>query len=121
MNWALPLKLSSSLEDDVTRVPLQKTNEQIASDLAIALTSNIPLLAQGKAKHWRANTAAIHGFAARYYLYKNDIKKARSYADKAREEYPVLANYNTEMRYGLEESIILNGGTTEASVFTAIF
>ena len=94
----LPIKRSTSYEESAVRVSLKETYQFIESDLTEALKCITPLVQDGKNKHWRANTAAVHAFAARYYLHKEDYEQALYYADEVLKEYDVLVDYNTEMR-----------------------
>ncbi len=91
------------------RGTLADTYAQIESDLTQALTTTVPLLQNGVARNWRANKAAVNGFAARFYLNKNDYAKALQYANAALGEYSVLVDYNTDMRYGNPSTVNVNG------------
>jgi hypothetical protein len=55
--------------------------------------------ANGKNRTWRATTASVNAFAARYYLYRGDLAQAKSYAEKALAEYSTLGDYNTTMSF----------------------
>ncbi|HEY0677850.1 MAG TPA: RagB/SusD family nutrient uptake outer membrane protein [Chitinophagaceae bacterium] len=114
----LPIKLSTSFQESFARQPLSKVYEQIEADLAEALKTTVPLVQSGKARHWRANKAAVNGFAARYWLSRHDYAKAVDFANKALAEYSVLVDYNTEMRYGNPQTLTLNSGTPQQSSFT---
>ncbi|MBO9632335.1 MAG: RagB/SusD family nutrient uptake outer membrane protein [Chitinophagaceae bacterium] len=93
----LPLKKSNSYEESAARSTLEQTYQFIESDLQEALKCTTPLVNGGKNIHWRANTAAVNGFAARFYLNLNDYEKALKYANEALKEWNVLVDYNTEM------------------------
>ena len=93
----IPLKRSTSFEESSARATLEATYSFIESELQEALKCTAPLVQEGTPKHWRANTAAINGFAARFYLNCNDYEQALHYAEEALEEYDVLVDYNTEM------------------------
>lgn len=95
----LPLKLSTSFEEDLTRAPLYRIYELIESDLAEALKTTRPLSEGGVSQSWRANTAGVNAFAARYYLHRNDYEQAEKYATLSLNAYDVLVDYNTEMGY----------------------
>jgi hypothetical protein len=110
----LPLKSSTSFEEPLERQPLEKVYQQIETDLAEALKVTVSLTQSGKPRHWRASKAGVNGFAARYYLNRNDNAKAITYANAALADYNVLVDYNTEMKYGKDQSITINSGTPTA-------
>jgi hypothetical protein len=116
----LPIKKSTSFEEDLTRKSLEETYNFIESDLQEALKINKPLVVSGRPEHWRANTAAVNGFAARYYLNRNNYAEALKYANLALGEYSVLNDYNlpSVMSYGTNQNITINAGTPAQSVFT---
>ncbi len=116
----LPIKQSTSFEEDLARKSLEETYKFIESDLAEALKINKPLVANGRVEHWRSNTAAVNGFAARYYLNRNNYTEALKYANLALAEYSVLNDYNStaDMNYGTNQNVTINGGTPSQSVFT---
>lgn len=114
----LPIKLTINFEESVERQPLQKIYDQIESDLAAALTTSVPLVQNGVARHWRANKAGANGFAARYWLNRLDYSKALQYANAALAEYSTLVDYNTDMKYGNPQTLTLNSGTPQQSSFT---
>lgn len=93
----IPLKRSTSFEESSARATLEATYSFIESELQEALKCTTPLMQEGTPEHWRANTAAINGFAARFYLNCNDYEQALHYAEEALKEYDVLVDYNTEM------------------------
>ncbi|MFZ9207327.1 MAG: RagB/SusD family nutrient uptake outer membrane protein [Sediminibacterium sp.] len=98
----LPSKKLTSFEEDLTRQTLEQTYKDIEADLQEALKINKPLIVGGRPEHWRSNTAAVNGFAARYYLNRNNYTEALKYANLALNEYNALVDYNnpTEMYYG---------------------
>ncbi len=114
----VPIKTGISFELPVERQPLEKVYQQIESDLAEAMKSPVLLVQNGKARHWRANKAGINGFAARYYLNRNNYAEALKYADAALKEYNTLVDYNTEMRYGRDQTITIDAGTPNAKTVT---
>lgn len=114
----IPLKLSTSFEESFARQPLQKVYEQIESDLAEALKINVPLVQNGKPRHWRANKAAVNGFAARYYLNRFNYTKALEHANASLAEYSTLVDYNTEMRNGNPQTVTINSGTPQQETVT---
>ncbi len=114
----LPLKQTTSFEEPVKRSKLSEVYDLIEADLKEALKLNVPLVQNGKARNWRANTAAVNGFAARYYLQHNNYTEALNYANKALEAYNTLVDYNTEMRYGKSVTVTIDGGTPDAKTVT---
>lgn len=112
----LPLKLTIAFDEPVARAPLSKVYEQIEADLAEAMKIKMPLIQNGKPRHWRANTAAVNGFAARYYLAMNKYTDALKYANQALQEYSMLVDYNTQMRYGRDEVVTINPGPNAQTV-----
>jgi len=112
----LPLKLTIAFDEPVARAPLSKVYEQIEADLTEAMAVRLPLIQNGKPRHWRANTAAVNGFAARYYLARNQYTDALKYANLALQEYSTLVDYNTQMRYGHDKVLTINSGANAQSV-----
>lgn len=108
----LPIKKSTSFEEDLTRVSLEETYAFIEADLQEALKINKPLVVGGRPEHWRSNTAAVNGFAARYYLNRNNYTEALKYANLALAEYSTLVDYNNpaEMYYGSPATFSVTGG-----------
>jgi len=96
----LPIKQATSFEENIARATLEETYAYIEADLQEALTLTKTFGQVNNLNNsWRASTAAVNAFAARYYLALNDNVKAQSYAQKALDEYDVLRNYNTDMYY----------------------
>lgn len=114
----LPLKLSISFDEPAARQPLSNVYDLIEADLAKALKTTVPLVQNGVARHWRANKAAVNGFAARYWLNRGNYQKANEYADTALAEYNRLVDYNTEMRNGNPGTVIINAGTAQQQTVT---
>lgn len=117
----LPIKTSTSFEQPVERQPLEAVYALIEADLAAALTISLPLVQNGTPRHWRANTAGVHGFAARYYLSLTNYQSALQHAEAALAEYDALVDYNTEMRYGRDVTVNINTGTPAAETVTLKF
>ncbi len=117
----LPIKNSTSFDEPTARRPLAEVYQLIESDLAEAQKITVPLIQSGIARHWRANTAAINGFAARYYLIRNNYQLALDYANKALAEYSTLVDYNKDMRYGRSSTVNINTGTPDAKTVTLEF
>ncbi|SEW35122.1 RagB/SusD family nutrient uptake outer membrane protein [Chitinophaga arvensicola] len=114
----LPLKVGTGFEEPVVRQPLEKVYELIESDLAEALKTPVILSATGTPRHWRASKAGVNGFAARYYLNRNNYTEALKYANAALAEYSQLVDYNTEMKYGIDGKVTINAGTPTAQTVT---
>lgn len=109
------LKQSTSFEEPMVRASLEKTYRMIESDLAEALKIDVGLTTvNGKYKMWRGNKPAVYGFAARYYLFRNNYTEALKYADMALQEHGELVDYNTEMHfYENKDEIVINIGTPD--------
>lgn len=103
------------------RSTLAATYAQIASDLAQAQKTTVSLVQNGVVRHWRANTAGVNGFSARYYLNLNDYTNALKYANAALAEYSTLVDYNTGMSYGISSTVAINSGTPNAKTVTLQF
>lgn len=96
----MTLKNSTSFEELAARATLEETYNYIEENLEAALgITNDMTIVNNKYTHWRANKAAVNGFAARYWLQRGDYDKAFQYATTALESHNVLVNYNTDMRY----------------------
>ena len=108
----LPIKRSTSYEENVARVSLEETYNFIESDILEAL--KVKTSAKGK-RNWRGNIAAANGFAARFYLSKGDYKQALNYANAALDDYNVLVNYNVDMSTTTLD-ITINGSTIPQTV-----
>ena len=105
------------------RATLEKTYEQIESDLSVALQMTAELtMVNGKYKIRRASRPAVLAFTARYWLFRNDYEQAESYADAALELHNELVDYNTEMRYSNQKTTYtINSGTSEEEVVEVLF
>lgn len=114
----LPIKTSTSFEEPIERQSLEKVYQQIEADLAEALKTPVSLIQSGRPRHWRASKAGVNGFAARYYLNRNNYAKAIEHANAALSDYNVLVDYNTEMHYGRDGSVSINSGTPQAQTVT---
>lgn len=91
----LPLKQTTSFEESVARANLADTWSFIESDLQAALSGiTVPLVSGGKRRVWRGTTAAVHAFAARYYLYRGDYANALAQVEAVLEETSTLKDYN---------------------------
>ncbi|MGE7774199.1 RagB/SusD family nutrient uptake outer membrane protein [Chitinophaga sp. NPDC101104] len=109
----VPIKLSIRFDEPMERASLEKVYQRIEADLAEALKIKLPLVQNGVARHWRANSAAVNGFAARYYLTRGNYAEALKFAENALNEYSTLVDYNTGMRYGRSQSLVVNPGTPD--------
>ena len=106
----LPLKTSTSFEEDLTRASLAKTYEFIEADLAEALKITDPIIKNGRFTSWRANIAGVNAFAARYYLMRGNYALAEQHATTSLNAYSELVNYNTEV--GFSSALPLNFPST---------
>lgn len=75
----LPLKQSTSYEEDVTRATLQETYDQIERDLEEALKTSQATIT----KRWRVSQPAVKAMLARFYLFTQQYDKAADYARQA--------------------------------------
>lgn len=109
---------TTSFEDASTRANLADTWAAIDADLQEALKITVPFKgANDRNLTWRATTASVNAFAARYYLYRGDLAQAESYAKKALAEYSTLGNYNETMSYAQSTlSYNINGSTNPEKV-----
>ncbi len=107
----LPLKTSTSFEEDLVRQPLEKVYQFIEADLKEALKITNSMVVSGVARHWRGSKEAANGFAARYYLHRNNYTEALKHANAALQGYSTLVDYNTEMKYGNDQVVSINPGT----------
>ena len=95
----LPLKISTSFEEDLTRASLAKTYEFIEADLTEALKITDPIIKSGRFTSWRANVAGVNAFAARYYLMRGNYPLAEQYATTSLNAYNTLVDFNSEMSF----------------------
>jgi hypothetical protein len=116
----LPIKTTPDYEISA-RATLAATYQQIEADLNEALKSTVPLIQNGVAIHWRASTAGVNGFAARYYLNRNDYINALKYANASLAEYSTLVDYNTGMTFGTSTTVGIDAGTPNAKTVTINF
>lgn len=114
----LPLKKSTSFEESMARASLEDTYKFIEADIQEALKCTKPLVKDGVAEHWRASTAGVNGFLARYYLNQNNYTEALNYANNALGEYSALVDYNTEMRYGNDGTETIDKNTPQEQSVT---
>ena len=114
------LKSSTYFDESVKRATLKQTYDFIETDLAEALKIETPLKKIGTTGRYntiRANKAAVNGFAARYYLYRNDYANALKYAEIALQAHNELVDYNTEMRYMDSKTTVTINGKDETVEF----
>ncbi len=116
----LPIKQTTSFDESIERATLEETYSLIESDLmeALKITSAFDQV-NGLNNSWRASTAAVNAFAARYYLAMNDYTAAQNYAQEALDEYDQLRNYNTDMRFSdiPARATIFDPGPTVIDIF----
>lgn len=85
------LKLSSNINEKMTRNTVTKTYEQIITDLEEA-SRLLPSVTQFP---HRPSKLAAYGALARTYLSMRDYVNAEKYADLVLKDYSALMNYNT--------------------------
>ena len=108
----LPLKRTVSFEESVARANLEQTWAFIEADLNEALKSEVPMVSNGRRRVWRGTRAGINAFAARLYLYRNDLERARKHAEAALAEHSELKDFNTRMSFSeLYDEYIINQST----------
>ena len=91
---------TTNFEDSSARANLADTWAAIDADLQEALKITVAFKgANGKNRTWRATTASVNAFAARYYLYRGDLASAKSHAEAALREYSTLSDYNVTMSF----------------------
>lgn len=116
----LPIKATTSFEENIARANLEDTYAFIEADLleALKITREFQQVNDLNSS-WRASSAAVNGFAARFYLALNDYEMAQSFAQDALDEYDVLRNYNTDMRFSSipEFATIFDPGPTQVEIF----
>lgn len=77
----LPLKTTTSYEEDVTRATLQQTYDFILDDLKEAEKTNNTGIAANK--RWAVSKPAVEALMARFYLFTQDYATAAQYATEA--------------------------------------
>ena len=112
----LTLKQTISFEEGVARASLKATWDFIDADLQEALKSTMPLVSNGKRRVWRGTTAAIHAFAARYYLYRGDFENALTQVEAVLKEYSTLKDFNTTMYYSQNDDVYTINSSTKEEV-----
>ncbi len=87
----LPLRVGVDFEESLARASLKDTYAFIEADLQEALKMDVAF-----ERNWRASTAAVEAFAARFYLYMGEYTKAAQYASSALGEHAEMINYDAE-------------------------
>lgn len=77
----LPLKTSTSYEENVARSTLQQTYDFILADLEEALKTANTGIADNR--RWAVSKPAVEALMARYYLFTQDYEQAAKYASEA--------------------------------------
>ncbi|OQP59913.1 hypothetical protein A3860_35980 [Niastella vici] len=95
-DMGIVLRLSSNIEEKSTRSTVQKTYDQIISDLKAAAE----LLPESTAFPTRPNKTAAYGALARTYLSMRDYTNASYYADLCLQKYNSLIDFNTLVPVG---------------------
>ena len=103
----ISLKSSINFEEPIKRSSLAETWDFIDKDLQEALKCTKPFVtSEQPVRNWRASTVGVRSFAARYYLYRNDMANAKKYAQMVLEEYSEMKNLNNpkDMAFGSSSS-----------------
>ncbi len=90
VDLGIPLKLSSDMNEKITRSSSQKTYDCIISDVKNAISS-LPFEPD---KKYLPSLPAAYGLLLRVYLSMQDYKAAGLYADSALKLYSILIDYN---------------------------
>ena len=118
----ITLKETTSFEESAARATLKETWDFIDADVQEALKISKPFKnSEGRNQNWRATTASVKAFAARYYLYRADYVKAKQYAEEVLREYSTMKNYNNpaEMsHHSYVDRYTINTGTPQQEVVT---
>jgi starch-binding outer membrane protein, SusD/RagB family len=91
IDLGIPLKLSSDMNEKITRSSSQQTYNCIISDVKNAINS----LPSEPDKKYLPSLPAAYGLLSRVYLSMQDYKVAGLYADSALKLYNTLLDYNT--------------------------
>lgn len=96
----LPKRVSTDMEEAISRVSLKEIYEFIESDLQEALKTEVV----SPEYSWRVSKATVNAFLSRFYLHKQEYDKAEQAANDAiRQKGNVaLKDYNTLFNYGPE-------------------
>lgn len=86
----VPLRLTSDINEAITRPPLKDCYARVKQDLSEAAA----LLPATRLQLWRPSRAAALGMLARLYLVMGRYAKALACADTCLQLYPVLMDYN---------------------------
>ncbi|MCX2454175.1 RagB/SusD family nutrient uptake outer membrane protein [Pedobacter sp. PLR] len=89
----IPIRLKSGIDKIEKRASLQKTFDQIISDLTIA--ENLLPATRPSANLNRPSKIAVYAMLARIYLEMRNYAQAEIYADKSLNLYDKLIDYNT--------------------------
>jgi hypothetical protein len=118
----LPIKASTSFEESLVRVSLEETYNFITADLEEALNITRQLEEKnGYKRIWRASTAAVNSFAARYYLALHNYEKAEQYAQNALDEHNTLRNLNTDVILVAQTQNIESDGNPSTTETATLF
>jgi len=90
-DYGLPLRKSTDVNEKFTRATVEKTYNQIISDLGTA----IPFLPEVPSSITRPSKAAAYGLLSRVYLSARAYSTAILYADSCLRIKPALLDYNT--------------------------
>lgn len=115
----LPIKVSTSFEESIERATLEATWTFMKEDLTKALELSTSLKkVNSYNRTWRASSAAVKAFAARFYLSLHNYEKAQQFAEDALAAHSELVDYNSEMRYSdlVSEVTIFNPNPQTVSI-----
>lgn len=103
----LPLKATTSYEEDFSRATLAETYDFIERDIVEALKLKAPLMKDGVRQDWTETGALANAVAARFYLLKGDYAKAQQYAEAALDFGDDLMDYNAgdELKLDIKQTI----------------
>lgn len=103
----LPLKRSTSYDEDFTRASLQDTYDFIEKDILEGLKLQEPLFKDGVRQDWTETGALANALAARFYLLCGKYDLAQKYAEGALSYGDDLMDFNAgdELSMDIKESI----------------
>ncbi len=109
----LPIKQSTSYEEDITRASLQQTYDFIEKDIMEAVKLDEPLMKDGVRQDWTETGALANAVAARFYLLTGKYDKAQKYAEAALAFGDDLMDYNANDELKMDIGYDINWETFE--------